>query len=315
MKTTFLKLENPCSEQWENMTPTEQGSYCDRCAKNVVDFTRLSPAEISVILKQSGNSLCARATGEQLRTPLPVVDNRLEFSLPLSKIAAGLAIATSIGIGQGLQAQHPVVPTEVVRSADPDTPQKQDRSPQKHKKLPSGDTILFRGTVVAADGERPIENAKITFVTTTTLISSYSTQDGSFTLPIPSDLVDDDNVFRVTYWEIDRKKEGKKFHGYESHDCILSEKELGDRFDITPILDTSYCGGFRGVYRNRAEPIVLDNGVEIPFQEFSKALHGKKSTCTLKHKEYFYFESQAAVAIYGPKAKDGLYLLIDQSEL
>ena len=62
MKSKFLKLNKACSEQWENMTPNEKGSFCDVCSKNVIDFTQLSTREISEKIKNSKGEICARLT-------------------------------------------------------------------------------------------------------------------------------------------------------------------------------------------------------------------------------------------------------------
>ncbi len=70
MKNTFLKISKPCQERWENMIPTEKGSFCAVCSKNVIDFTRLSTEEISAKMNASKRGLCARATPTQLKMPL-----------------------------------------------------------------------------------------------------------------------------------------------------------------------------------------------------------------------------------------------------
>jgi len=41
-----LSIAQPCSQHWENMTPSSAGNYCASCQKNVVDFTGMSDQEI-----------------------------------------------------------------------------------------------------------------------------------------------------------------------------------------------------------------------------------------------------------------------------
>lgn len=48
-------IPEPCHENWNKMTPQEQGRHCDVCSKVVVDFTQKSPSEIDNILDGQEN--------------------------------------------------------------------------------------------------------------------------------------------------------------------------------------------------------------------------------------------------------------------
>jgi hypothetical protein len=41
-----VTIPNPCHENWELMTPQEQGRHCKVCNKVVTDFTTMSNEEI-----------------------------------------------------------------------------------------------------------------------------------------------------------------------------------------------------------------------------------------------------------------------------
>ena len=58
-----LKIAQPCHENWQAMTPVEQGRHCGSCAKNVVDFTIMSDREIIdyISLHASGDT-CGRSS-------------------------------------------------------------------------------------------------------------------------------------------------------------------------------------------------------------------------------------------------------------
>lgn len=45
-----IHIPEPCSEKWDEMTPSEKGAFCEKCAIDVMDFTRKSPFEIRDIL-------------------------------------------------------------------------------------------------------------------------------------------------------------------------------------------------------------------------------------------------------------------------
>ncbi|QHI34834.1 TonB-dependent receptor SusC [Kordia antarctica] len=67
MKYPQLKVSipEPCHEDWNNMTPTDKGKFCDVCTKEVVDFTSKSDEEI---IKHSlkHKNLCGRFHASQL---------------------------------------------------------------------------------------------------------------------------------------------------------------------------------------------------------------------------------------------------------
>jgi hypothetical protein len=62
-----VKIENACSEKWNEMASTEIGAFCQVCATNVFDFTNKSSQEIKqLLLANTGNSVCGRIKSEQL---------------------------------------------------------------------------------------------------------------------------------------------------------------------------------------------------------------------------------------------------------
>jgi len=62
-----LELTNPCHENWDAMTASEQGRYCGSCRKTVVDFTTMTDREIiSYISLYSNGNTCARVLDVQL---------------------------------------------------------------------------------------------------------------------------------------------------------------------------------------------------------------------------------------------------------
>jgi hypothetical protein len=61
-------IQHACSEDWNKMTPTEKGAFCQKCAKQVYDFTTKSPHEIKLtLLKLKGQEICGRMTLTQER--------------------------------------------------------------------------------------------------------------------------------------------------------------------------------------------------------------------------------------------------------
>jgi hypothetical protein len=62
-----INIPKPCSEDWNEMTPNEKGAFCQKCAKDVYDFTGKSPDEIRQVLTLNmANPVCMRIQPKQL---------------------------------------------------------------------------------------------------------------------------------------------------------------------------------------------------------------------------------------------------------
>lgn len=313
MKNKILKLDNPCSEKWENMRPNDKGNYCDLCSKKVMDFTNLSQVKISEIINKSGNKICARLTHTQLNLPLLNLDRNLDFTIPTSNVAAGLMFVSLLTTGQTLHAENQNMKTEFIQSSDSTLNSEKEKSNSKPSEPKLCDLTIFKGRVTSNDLGKPVENTKITIVTSEKIFSTYTLKDGTFLIEIPTNLIDNDNVIRVSYFNVTEKRDNGIFFRYETMDYVLTKKEFTTEYLITAEPEVIYLGGI-GAYIEKREPIVLSNGIEIKYREFVKAQLGKKSSCNLENKDYLYFESKFAIAIYGNKAKEGLYILTHKTE-
>lgn len=312
MKGKFLKLNKACSEKWENMKPNEKGSFCDVCSKNVIDFTQLSQLEISEKIKNSKGEICARLTKKQLETPLVDFEIQKKYNLPYSNIAASLLLASTLAVGHTAHAQNEKAPTEFVQTTNLSSKSNIKRNQSKPKTTSSDDFITFNGKVSTEKGGKPVENAKITFVTAQKILSTYSSKDGSFSLEIPIELIDNDNVIRVSYKKVKIKSEETNRMGYDDKDYVLSKKEISSEYNIEAYPLILIMGGI-GHYVEK-HPVVIHNGKKVDYKEFINARQGKKSSCNVENKDFLYFESEAAMAIYGEEAKGGLFILIDKSK-
>lgn len=64
-KPKYLSIPVPCSEDWNKMDATEQGAFCTKCTKEVVDLTRIRTAEIPALMATKSDP-CIRVLGHQL---------------------------------------------------------------------------------------------------------------------------------------------------------------------------------------------------------------------------------------------------------
>jgi len=61
-----LKIAEPCHENWNKMTPVEQGKHCEVCSKKVIDFTKDSRMEIINYLGEAEGQTCGRFKATQI---------------------------------------------------------------------------------------------------------------------------------------------------------------------------------------------------------------------------------------------------------
>ncbi len=72
----FISIPKPCYENWENMTPEEQGRHCSKCNIVVKDFTTMSNEEILKYLEINTTRTCGRVRNQQLYK-LPSLNTQL----------------------------------------------------------------------------------------------------------------------------------------------------------------------------------------------------------------------------------------------
>ena len=97
-----LHIPEPCHEDWNQMTPVEQGSFCTSCQKNVVDFTRKDDEEIFDFFKNYSDNTCGRFSNDQLQRPIEVI--KLKRASSFLKYAASLLLPAVL-LGNKLSAQ------------------------------------------------------------------------------------------------------------------------------------------------------------------------------------------------------------------
>ncbi len=102
-----IQLPDPCHESWDQMTPEGQGRHCEACAKVVVDFSKMSDAQVVDYLKASfakKERVCGRFRPDQVEAPvsapLPMLKApvRRTMWMRMAAVFAGLGVfLTSCG--------------------------------------------------------------------------------------------------------------------------------------------------------------------------------------------------------------------------
>lgn len=84
-QSSKVYVPEPCHEDWNKMTPKEQGRFCDSCSKVVVDFTKMSNQEVRDYLQENSNQrVCGHFKKSQL--DIPAIEIKLtaaHYKLPM----------------------------------------------------------------------------------------------------------------------------------------------------------------------------------------------------------------------------------------
>jgi len=76
-----LTIPEPCTENWDKMTPNENGRFCLSCSKTVVDFTSMLPNEVQhFFIQNQNNKVCGRFKKSQLDTITIQIPSRVLYT-------------------------------------------------------------------------------------------------------------------------------------------------------------------------------------------------------------------------------------------
>ncbi|GIQ60071.1 hypothetical protein Flavo103_32070 [Flavobacterium collinsii] len=98
MKKKFtLEIANPCSENFDQMIPNSQGSFCDSCAKNVIDLSRKTNAEVArFVANNKDQNICARLKITQLEEEFAHHEISKINTLKYAAVAASILLASNV---------------------------------------------------------------------------------------------------------------------------------------------------------------------------------------------------------------------------
>lgn len=94
----YLRIENPCHENWTQMTPMEKGRFCDACQKKVHDFTSSGKNELIDAYHSNGGNLCGRVSSTLLTNEFVAYQQRNYYLQYLKTFC----LATIISFGASL---------------------------------------------------------------------------------------------------------------------------------------------------------------------------------------------------------------------
>jgi len=167
-KSITVNIPEPCHEDWNKMTPKDQGRHCATCNKTVIDFTKQTDEQI-IKTFESSRKLCGRFKTQQLNRE--IVLTRKSKNSYLSWAASGLFAFMAIG-NQDANAQGT---TKIVQTDSVNTPQIKGKIATSILK----EKIIVGKVTTAGDG-LPLPGASITILGT--LKGTQTDFDGKYKL-------------------------------------------------------------------------------------------------------------------------------------
>lgn len=80
-KRRKITIPEPCQENWDKMTPKDNGRFCLSCTKTVVDFTKMSTEEIQhYFISYQNKSICGRFKNTQIDNVIIHIPSRVLYS-------------------------------------------------------------------------------------------------------------------------------------------------------------------------------------------------------------------------------------------
>lgn len=114
MQQLNLKINSPCSENFNNFDTTDKGGFCNVCNKNVIDFRNMTATELVKFFEENQSSTCGIFKISQMKTYSNPVITTKKTKFQYLKVL-GLAVL-SLFTFQTISAQQSVK-SEVLKTA------------------------------------------------------------------------------------------------------------------------------------------------------------------------------------------------------
>ncbi len=151
-KLNRLVIQSPCTKSWEEMTGGDAERHCAECDRQVFDFRRMTPRQISARIQATGGHLCARLTRGSdgrlltLEPPFEPMAPSTWTAHRASPVAAAV-VSTLLGLGQATARPLPQTPPAAAGTSNGDRPPAPDA-----KAKGGGGNALLHGVVADESG-------------------------------------------------------------------------------------------------------------------------------------------------------------------
>lgn len=224
-----IKVDNPCSQNWNKMQALKNGRHCQQCEKTVINFTGMSDQKIQEIIKASSGKICGRFTTNQLNRPLGRAQSKKPS--PYWPILAGSLLSIPM-LAQEKPAHLPVCPAQMsVAKVLPDTIPGPQRELPKKKEVTQmqAPEIVVSGKVLDEEtGETlPTANVVLKNGRDEVIVSGATNFDGIFKITADTAKLRRLKSMEVTFVGYEKHVESLDYEGLLSKSYFL--KRQGDR--------------------------------------------------------------------------------------
>jgi hypothetical protein len=187
--TIKLSIPQPCAQNWDEMSITDKGRFCDSCNKTVTDFTHYSDQQLADFFKRSKEHTCGKFRNDQLEKPLYSLQSSQSRSLPQLLISAAL----TIGAGNHVYANDKQADQTEIHAV-----LNEKKEGEKNNSIAGGDSARFvSGKII--DLTTRLEVAGATVIVEGGRMAVTTDVNGVFKLVIPDHVTADTIQLTVMY--------------------------------------------------------------------------------------------------------------------
>ena len=179
---TRIKVIKPCNQDWNKMTTLDKDKFCEKCQKNVIDFTGYKKSQLLDFLNNN-EKVCGRLDQSQLKENFSTDKTK---NSSISKLAFLISLGSILGFTEPVNAkpkEHKTEQTEV------------DKWKSIHPKKES-DSITIEGIVLDPEG---LELPGVNIILKDTKLGVQTDFDGKFSFTIPSNELKEENYLVFSF--------------------------------------------------------------------------------------------------------------------
>lgn len=175
-----LEIKTPCSENFDKMIPNSNGSFCNSCAKNVIDLSTKTNSEVARFIAENKNkSICARLKNSQLEEEFEINEISKSNNFKYAVAVAASVLLTSNVIGQEKE------PLRTELGCVKSNPHVVGKIAYQEGKLVS---FILSGKVLEKSTKKPLSNKKYPeltiFVSGSNVSVKVDPKTGAYSIPL-----------------------------------------------------------------------------------------------------------------------------------
>lgn len=178
-----IQIPEPCSEDWNQMTPLARGRYCAVCQKEIYDFSNYTQGELIQHIQREGK-ICGRIPTKYLDKELS--ESKANRGIGVQGIVAATINLLVLTTATAVQGQEKVQVEQQMKDKKISSEIEQEQV----EKLP----VVISGKVVDEDD---LELPGVSVIIKGTQLGVGTDLNGNFKLEVPKEYKEVDLIFRT----------------------------------------------------------------------------------------------------------------------